>query len=199
MSPDEPLHALLDQLCKGDVDVAEKVFLAYEPYLRKVVRRQLPARLRAKFDSMDVVQSVWADVLQGFRGAGWRFPSVGHLRAFLVTATRNRFIDRVRRHHTALEREHAVPMSQLAELSPSRAPAPSEEAAADDLWAKMLALCPPEHQELLRLRRQGHSLDEIAAHTGLHEGSVRRILRTLARQLAFQDSTPAAERLGTEA
>ena len=192
MTPDEPLQALLDQLCKGDLDVAEKVFLAYEPYLRKVVRRQLPARLRAKFDSVDVVQSVWADVLQGFRGAGWRFPSVGHLRAFLVTATRNRFIDRVRRHHTALEREHPVSMSDLAELSPARGPQPSEVAEADDLWAQMLSLCPPEHQDLLRLRRQGHSLDEIAALTGLHEGSVRRILRTLARQLAFRGGSPAA-------
>ena len=195
MSPDEPLQTLLDQLCKGDEEVAEKVFLAYEPYLRKVVRRQLPARLRAKFDSMDVVQSVWADVLVGFRDAGWRFPSVGHLRAFLVTATRNRFIDRVRRHHTALEREHAVPMSTLAELSPSAAPPASEVAQADDLWEQMLALCPPDHRELLHLRRQGFSLDEIAARTGLHEGSVRRILRTLARQLAFRGEvdTPAAE------
>ena len=201
MSPDEPLQALLDQLCKGDVDVAEKVFLAYEPYLRKVVRRQLPARLRAKFDSMDVVQSVWADVLGGFRDAGWRFPSVGHLRAFLVTATRNRFIDRVRRHHRALEHEHPIPVEQLAALSASPAPAASEVAAADELWERMLELCPPEHQELLRLRRQGHSLDEIAARTGLHEGSVRRILRTLARRLAFQGGGPAnadEECLGAE-
>jgi len=50
----------------------------------------------------------------------------------------------------------------------------------------MLALCPPAHQELLRLRREGVPLAEIAARTGLHPGSIRRILRDLARKMAFK-------------
>ena len=69
----DPLDTLLEKLTGGDAEAAEKVFLAYEPYLRMVVRRQLPDRLRAKFDSTDIVQSIWTDVLEGFRGAGWRF------------------------------------------------------------------------------------------------------------------------------
>src|SRR5690242_7408260 len=104
MSP-ESLQALLEALCRGDEAAAEKVFLHYEPYLRKVVRRQLPARLRTKFDSLDVVQSAWADLLYGFREAGWRFPNATSLCAFLVRVTRNRFLDRARQHHTALDRE----------------------------------------------------------------------------------------------
>jgi len=183
--PDEPLQAVLDELCKGDAEAAEKVFRTYEPYLRKVVRRQLPASLRAKFDSIDVVQSVWADVLHGFREAGWRFASVGHLRAFLVRATQNRFIDRVRQHGNALQHEHPIPAEQLAELSPAGGPRVADVAEAEELWERMQALCPPEHHLLLDLRRRGYSLLEIAAQTGLHEGSVRRILRGLARRLAF--------------
>ncbi|HME92419.1 MAG TPA: hypothetical protein VKE49_13400, partial [Myxococcaceae bacterium] len=89
---------MLDKLCTGDVAAAEQVFLAYEPYLRMVVRRQLSARMRAKFDSVDVVQSIWADVLRGFRDADWRFKDEAHLKAFLVKATRNRFLDRLRQH-----------------------------------------------------------------------------------------------------
>src|SRR5437867_10228291 len=58
---------------QGDVDAVETIVSAYEPYLRKVVRRQLPQRLRAKFDSSDVVQSVWASVLQGLHEAKWHF------------------------------------------------------------------------------------------------------------------------------
>src|SRR5262249_2274712 len=92
----EPLEVLLARLNSGDLHAAEEVFRAYEPYLRKVVRRQLPARLRAKFDSDDIVQSVWADLLEGFREADWRFPTADHLRAFLVKVTRHRFIDRLR-------------------------------------------------------------------------------------------------------
>src|SRR5438874_12828273 len=96
----DPVNSLLVRLCAGDLAAAEQVFLAYEPYLRKVVRRHLPARLRTKFDSVDVVQSIWADVIEGFREAGWRFTDAAQLRAFLIKATRNRFIDRVRRNHT---------------------------------------------------------------------------------------------------
>lgn len=182
--PADPLDTLLEKLCSGDAAAAEQVFLTYEPYLRMVVRRQLPARLRAKFDSVDVVQSVWVDVLHGFRESGWRFASTAQLRAFLVKVTRNRFIDRVRQHQRVLNREQPVESAELESLSRTREERPSETIQAEDLWQELLALCPPAHHELLRLKRQGKSLAEIAEQTGLHPSSVRRILYDLARQFA---------------
>src|SRR5438874_10483288 len=104
----EPLDVLLEKLTSGDDAAAEQVFRTYEPYLRMVVRRQLSPDLRAKFDSMDVVQSVWVHMLKGFREAGWRFADRTHLRAFLVQLTRHRFIDRLRRHRRALELEQPL-------------------------------------------------------------------------------------------
>src|SRR5713226_6662726 len=181
-----PLESLLEKLCSGDVNAAEQVFLAYEPYLRKVVRRQLPPRLRAKFDSVDIVQSVWVDLLKGFREAGWRFADAGHLRDFLLQVTRHRFIDRVRQYQSGVEREQPLARMDPDEVPPSSQPRPSELVQAADLWQKLLALCPPQHHEILRLRRQGLLLAEIAARTGLHVDSVRRILRRLARQVAVQ-------------
>jgi RNA polymerase sigma-70 factor (ECF subfamily) len=193
----DPLDTLLEQLRQGDVVAAERVFVAYEPYLRKVVRRLLPAHLRARFDSVDVVQSVWADLFEKVRAAGWRFADAAHLQAFLVRVTRNRFLDRARQHQTSVAREQPVPFDDLADLTPSPLPQPSEVAQAEELWEQMLALCPPEHQEVLRLKRQGVPLPEIAARTGLHVGSVRRLLRTLARRLALQQ-TPATSAKGEE-
>jgi len=70
----ESLNRLLENLSTGDVQAAEQVFVTYEPYLRKVVRRQLTSRLRAKFDSVDVVQSVMADVVRGFGKQAGAFP-----------------------------------------------------------------------------------------------------------------------------
>lgn len=180
------LDDLLEKLCSGDDEAAEKVFVAYEPYLRMVVRRQLPSRLRAKFDSIDVVQSIWADVLHGFRESGWRFANSTQLRAFLVKITRNRFIDRVRQHQRVLDHEQPLEAADLENMLSDDQPRPSEVAQADELWQEMLALCPPAHHELLQLKRQGKSLAEIAEHTGLHPSSVRRILYDLARQLALK-------------
>jgi RNA polymerase sigma-70 factor (ECF subfamily) len=187
---DKPLDHLLAQLCSGDLAAAGQVFLAFEPYLRKAVRRQFPAPLRAKFDSADILQSVWADVLRGFREAGWRFLDADHLRGFLFVATRNRLIDRVRQHEKAAGREE--PFGGRPHELPSPSPSPSEVAQAGDLWERIQARCPPEHRPVINLRRQGYSLAEIAARTRLHPDSVRRVLRTLARQLAFDPAPPSA-------
>jgi RNA polymerase sigma-70 factor (ECF subfamily) len=188
----EPLGALLDKLNAADAQGAEQMFWDYEPYLRLVVRRQLPGQLRAKFDSADVVQSVWAHVLPGLRAGRWRFGTAAELRAFLVTVARRRLTDRLRHFRAALERERSLEAGDPEGLPPSAGPRPSEVLQAGDLWEKMLALCPPEHHEVLRLKRQGLLLAEIAARTGLHEGSVRRVLRKLARQLAFAQGPAGA-------
>ncbi|GAC1470830.1 MAG: hypothetical protein NVSMB9_16340 [Isosphaeraceae bacterium] len=180
----DPLDDLLEVLCQGDTAAAEQAFLTFEPYLRMVVRRRLPARLRAKFDSADVVQSVWADVLRGFREAGWCFSDTAHLRAFLVRLTRHRYIDRLRQHRNALSREKPLDAIAPQDLPESRLPSPSEIVQADELWGRMLALCPPNHRDVLRLRKQGVSVVEIARRTDLHEGSVHRILHNLACRVA---------------
>jgi RNA polymerase sigma factor (sigma-70 family) len=182
---DEPLDNLLTQLCSGDSAAVGQIFLAFEPYLRKAVRRHLPPPFRAKFDSADIVLSVWVDVLRRFREAGWRFSDADHLRGFLFVATRNRLLDRIDRHKKAAEREEPLGAGEGHHRLPSRQPGPGEVAEAADLWERIVAQCPAEHRPILALRRQGYALAEIAAHTGLHTDSVRRILRTLARQLAF--------------
>src|SRR5215467_3766476 len=104
----EPLDDLLVQLCSGDMAAAEQVFVEYEPYLRKAICRQFPASLRARFDPADILQSVWADLLRGFREAGWRFVDADHLRGFLFIAARNRLIDRTRKHEKASRREEPL-------------------------------------------------------------------------------------------
>jgi RNA polymerase sigma factor (sigma-70 family) len=193
----DTLGQLLEKLCQGDTAAAEQVFRTYEPYLRKVVRRQLPAWLRPKFDSGDIVQSVWADLIHGFREAGWRFPDADHLRAFLIKLTRHRFIDRLRQYQTAGERELPLPESGVEGL-PAAEPRPSEVAQADELWQRMLQLCAPEHRDILEMKRQGAPMADIVAHTGLHEDSIRRILRTLARRVSFHEQ-PVAPASDTDA
>ncbi len=188
---EEPLDLLVERLAHGDLAAAELLVAAYEPYLLMVVRRYLPDPLRAKFDSVDVVQSVWVHALQALRDGAWRITDRASLRALLVTVARRRLVSRFRHLRTALEREQPGG-ADLEGLAASNQPRPSEVVQAEDLWERMLALCPPAHHELLRLRRQGFPLEEIAARTGMHEGSVRRVVRRLARQLALRQEPLAA-------
>jgi RNA polymerase sigma-70 factor (ECF subfamily) len=188
MSTDS-VEPLLEQLCNGEMDMAKRVFLAYEPYLRQVVRRQLPQGLRAKFDSIDIVQSVWAHLLEGYYSGAWQFTDARRFQAFLVQVTRNRFIDSYRKYRIAYEKEQPLGGMRTSQVPAAPQPQPPEEIEAEELFEQMLALCPPEHRELLRLKRQGLPMEELTARTGMHPGSIRRILRNLARKLALQEGT----------
>jgi RNA polymerase sigma-70 factor (ECF subfamily) len=180
----DSLDTLLERLTRGDSEAAQEAFLTFEPVLRVMVRRWLTPRLRSKFDSMDVVQSAWADVLKGFYAEGWRFNDRDHLRAYLARVTYNHFAKNCRQNSRAMRFEQPLLAGESAALPPADQPRPSEFAQADELWERLLELCPPAHHELLRLKRQGFSLADIAQRTGLHESSVRRILYDLARRLA---------------
>ncbi|HEX4611242.1 MAG TPA: sigma-70 family RNA polymerase sigma factor [Urbifossiella sp.] len=183
---------LFDRLNRGEADAVAALHAAYGSYLRAVVRRQLAARLRTKFDSADVVQSVWVQVLQQLGRDGWKPESEPQLRALLATIARRRLANRARHHGRGLAAERPADDGWDAVPDAPRA-RPSEVAQADELWDRMLGALRPEHRELLVLRREGLSLEEIAARTGLHEGSVRRILRRLFSDLALRDDPPAPE------
>ena len=191
----DALEALLARSAAGDLTAAEQAMLACEPYLRMVVRRRMPEQARAKFDSLDVVQSVWVDLVRGMRDAAWRFEDAARLRAFLTRAVQRRLIDRLRQHRRALVAEENLGPADIAEVASSDDPRPSEVVQADELWKQIRSACPPAHRTLLELKRQGLSIPEIAARVGLNEGSARRILFNLGMRFtarATRTSRPVA-------
>jgi RNA polymerase sigma-70 factor (ECF subfamily) len=196
VEPNEDISSLLfERLNSGDPAAIERIVSAYEPHLRMVVRRQIPPKLRAKFDSVDVVQSVWASILKSIHEENLQFTDESHLRAFLIRLALFRFIDLCRQHRMALGRER--PLAEL-DAEARRTPAcdrPSELIKASELMDRLMDLCAPSHRELVRLRAMGLPLAEIAARTGYHEGSIRRIFYDLARRL---DALDEAQREGPE-
>jgi RNA polymerase sigma factor (sigma-70 family) len=192
----EPLHGVLARIREGDDEASQHLVSAYEPPLRQIVRRSLPDRVRGQFDSDDVLQSVWVHVFRGLRTGNWEFTDEERLRAFLFTVARRRLVSRLRRHYPSAQLE--TPDTNLDTLAAPQGPRPSEVIQAEELWEQILELCPPEHHELLRLRRQGLTLEEIACRTGLHEGSVRRIIRGLARSLALRTEPLEPSHTGKE-
>ncbi len=175
---------LLARLARGDIEAAENLFATYAPFLRAVVRCHLSDPVRAKLDSTDVVQSVWVQVVRQLGRDGWQISDENQLKGLLATIARRRLVTRIRKYARSLGGDQP-PNTNLDEVTDARHPRPSEVAQANDLWAKMLDLCPPDHHSVLLLKRDGLPLAEIAARTGLHEGSVRRILRQLSRDLAM--------------
>lgn len=179
-----PLDALLARMSAGDEAAANDVYNEYAPFLKMVIRRKLSSTMQARFDSSDVVQSVWADLLDGFRKGQWSFESPEHFRAFLVRATHNRMIDYVRKHQRGSDLEGSWSESIL----PNDAPTPSSEARANEQWHRIVEHCPEEHRPIVEMKRDGYSLAEIAAKTGYHPSSIRRILYVLADKCSSENS-----------
>lgn len=186
---------VIEQLLQGDTAALAELFAAYESYLRAIVRGQLSAALRSKFDSVDVVQSVWVQLLRQMERDGCRVNDPAHLRALLVTMARRRLVSRARQCRWVTEAD--LPADEGEPAADVRLPQPPDAAQANDLWERMLTILPPEHHSVLLLKRDGLPLQEIAARTGLHEGSVRRILRRLARELAVRDEDATEKGEGT--
>lgn len=180
---DASLDHWIGRLNKGDVDAVEPIFRAYEPYLRIAVRRRLSPKLRSKVDSGDIVQSVFADMVRGVRDGGWHFTGRPQLLALLHQIARRRLADRYQK--DGLDRELSLDETPTRILPQGNDPRPSQEAEGRELWDSILRACPPAHHEVVRLRMNGFRMREIAARTGLHEGSVRRILYGLARRLTI--------------
>jgi RNA polymerase sigma factor (sigma-70 family) len=184
---DTPIEELLARFRDGDGAAAGELARQFEPFLRGLVRRRIPDAVRGRFDSDDVVQSAWASLLGGLRDGRWQFADPAHLRAFLARVALCRLYDRARSALTQTGREE--PLGESAGNLPGGEPRPSEYARAGAAWDALLAACPPEHRQILHLRRSGHSCEEIGGETGLHPGSVRRVLRDLARRVAFGPPT----------
>ena len=186
---DESLRDLLDRLNRGEERAAREVFEAYGPYLRMIVRRRMTTSMRSKLDSEDIIQSVWADLIDVFRQRRGHFTDAKRLRSFLIRAACNRLIDRQRQHSSALLRERSIDGDEPDLTHRIDLNRPEDLAVADELWDRILASCPPVHRDLIRLKREGLGVAEIAERADLHPSSVRRILYDLARRMGIAQAT----------
>lgn len=184
---DQSIERALGRIRGGDTTATAELFDAFEPFLRGLVSRRLPARVRTRFDSADIVQSAWVTLLEGFNAARWQFPDAAHLRALVTRVVLCRLYDRARSAGRQTRREERI--AELAGEVTGTEPRPSEQLRAASAWETLLAACPGEYQQVLELRRMGHTCEEIGNRIGLHPGSVRRLLRQLACRIAFDDTT----------
>lgn len=188
---DEDLAGLIEQAKAGDEFALRDLLSRCEEDVRMVVRARLPRLLRSQFDSMDFVQAVWQSVFTGPDRDLRRFENVRHLRGFLAGVAQNKVFEEHRRRTRTqkydLAREEPLFVRRgnrdvLREL-PTPEPSPSQNAQAGDRLDQMIAGRSPLEAEVVHLRRQGLTFEEIAARTGLPERSIRRIIDAIRRRM----------------
>lgn len=183
--PNEPdISDLIARAKAGDETAIREFLTRFEPEVRMMVRGRLPRMLRTQFDSMDFVQAVWQSFFADLRSSSRHFENVHHLRGFLAGVARNkvyeehRRLTRTKKHALAREQSLYVRRGsrevELALISPE--PTPSQAVQASDRLAQLVARCSPLEAQIITLRHQEMTFDEIARRTGVSERSVRRII-----------------------
>jgi RNA polymerase sigma factor (sigma-70 family) len=178
-------HALIERVSSGSAESVRELVDKYGPYLLRVIRARLHKKLRAKFDSHDFVQDVWASFFATLPDVE-DFSTPEHLIAYLERLAHNRMTDVTRQR--LLSKKHNVNREQRSlddsrgawQLRPAaRVPTPSTIAMSREEWDRLLAGQPLVYRHILLLRRDGRTLRQIAGQLRISERTVRRVVAKL--------------------
>ena len=174
---------LLAGLRAGEPAAIDEVCRRYGPFLRAAVRRQLHPKMRARFDSIDFVQDVWASFL-AVPQERYSFETPQALLAFLTRVAHNKVVEKFRQRFKS-EKDNVTreqPVDEVAggrEALVSAAPTPSQHAVAGEQWERILKKFPPGHQEIVHRLREGYTHEDIARMANVSLSTVNRIVARL--------------------
>jgi RNA polymerase sigma factor (sigma-70 family) len=180
------IPSLIARAKLGDQAAFNQLLDRFENEVRMMVRGRLPKTLRGQFDSMDFVQAVWQSFFVDLRDSSQEFENARHLRKFLDGMARNKVFEQHRRltktEKYAVKREERLYVRrgdrEVERELVARGPSPSETVQAGERLAQLTAGRPPREVEVITLRYQGLTLEEIAARTGICERTARRIIES---------------------
>lgn len=187
-------EALMSQIAGGSEEAVWALLDRYTRNLVRAVRRRLPHEIRTKLDSMDIVQSVWKSFLRG----GARPPenaSVEQFAAYLFGMARLKTLEKHRRYtrHAKFDIRREQPLGTIKGANPEgrndqhctdyRHESPSTVAEIRDDWKQALCKVGDRGRQVVQLRLQGLTLDEVAQRMAISKSTVRRILDSMLQSL----------------
>lgn len=187
---------LMQQASDGSEAAVWLLLDRYSKNILRVVRRHLPAEIRSKVDSTDIVQSVWKSVLR--KGATFDGESSPEkLVAYLAGMARNKVYE-THRHYTttkACDLSREQPLARLSErqdasssagdmeLHDARAREPLDILSSRENWERAIENSGDRGQQIVELRLKGLTLNEVAEKLQVSVSTVRRDLEALLASL----------------
>lgn len=175
----------------GDQQAAEEIYQRFVDRLVALASSRLRGKLQRRVAPEDVVQSVYRSFFRVAMQDRYHCEQSGDLWRLLSTITINKIRHQVEFHGAqkrSLGREDSIrPGDSLAGLPPeslAREPTPEEAAAlVEDLEAVMQTL-EPVHRQILQLRLQGNSVEEVADEVKRSHRTIRRVLEKVRSELS---------------
>ena len=195
---DQAWQRLMAGLRDGDPDACREFWNRFGDRLQGVAQHQLSARLRRRVGSDDVVQSACRTFFRRISAGQFDLPDADALWRLMCAITLTKARRAVRDHGRQKRGMAAERYLDAAETDSDRRPfdlagdepTPLEAAMFSDQLDHLLAGLNPQEGQVLDLRLQNLTHEEIAERLGCSERTVRRVTQQLrARWSAlFQES-----------
>ncbi len=175
----------------GNQEAAQQLFSRYLEKLVALARQRISQRLASRVDPEDVVQSVFRTFFQRAKQGQFTIEHEDDLCKLLVRITLHKTLRQVE-FHRAAKRNPSLETGQadesqerLLELLDDE-PTPETANIFLDQLEHFLAQLKPQERQILELRMQGYSTEEIAQKLGTYDRRIRRIMERV-RGLAEQE------------
>jgi RNA polymerase sigma factor (sigma-70 family) len=188
VEPTDEFADLLTAARRGTPEALELLSRRYEDKVRVVARVLLGPALQPHLDSLDLVQSVHKSVLVGLRNDKFDISSPDKLVALALTIVRRkvarkwRHLRRQVRNDDAGDGSNELP-DRLAALTCPDDADPSRVAQLNEQIARLFQTLDPTDQQIMRLRMDGYSTEEMAAAVKLNPVTLRVRVTRLRQRL----------------
>ncbi|MCA9262301.1 MAG: sigma-70 family RNA polymerase sigma factor [Planctomycetales bacterium] len=185
-------HSLLRRFRAGEQDAATELYLRYSSRLLGLANRQTSEALSARLDADDIVQSVFRTFFRRVADGCYDVPPGDELWQLLLVLALNKIRSQAT-YHRAKKRDVGATVSAEQVAGASDASRGDDERSLQILELTVeeaLHELPPSHQQMIRMRIEGHSVQEIADETERAKRSVERVLKNFRdrMQKLVQDS-----------
>lgn len=184
MRSDE-FEILVERIKGGSNDALSDLIEQYGESLSLVIRRRLHRLMRSQFDTDDFAQIVWASFFAGLERLS-TFASAEAFERYLMQIAEHKVVDACRRRmilqKNNVNRECRLDASTRKMEIASGDPTASHVLSVREQWEQLLERLPEHYRQMISLRAAGDTCQEIADKLGVHERTVRRVLKGLAKE-----------------
>lgn len=177
--------SLLRHVEKGNEDAAAEVYVRFAHRLRALVKSQCSDQLAQRVEPDDIVQSVFRRFFRRASEGGYQVPPGEELWGIFLVIALNKIRTEENFHRAGKRDLRMTASNQQAELVLQQfADNTQETALLLQLTVKeAIEQLPALQQQLVELRIQGYSVNELAEQTGRSRRTVERNLQTAREKL----------------